>query len=46
MQLTGDATSVRVTQQLRELGFAATVLARGFDAWKALYPVEPAVVAA
>jgi len=35
-----------VAQQLRELGFAATALAGGFDDWKALYPVEPVEIAA
>jgi rhodanese-related sulfurtransferase len=29
-----------VAQQLRSLGFNASVLEGGFDAWRAEYPVE------
>jgi NhaP-type Na+/H+ or K+/H+ antiporter/rhodanese-related sulfurtransferase len=36
-----DATSLRVTRQLIELGHTARVLEGGFDAWAASYPLEP-----
>ncbi len=36
-----DATSMRVTRQLLDMGFKARALQGGFDAWKAQYPVEP-----
>ena len=36
-----DATSMHVTRQLLELGHDARVLAGGFNAWRAEYPVEP-----
>jgi sodium/hydrogen antiporter len=36
-----DATSLRVTRQLLDLGFQARVLQGGFDAWAAQYPLEP-----
>ena len=35
-----DATSMRVTRQLLDLGHNARVLEGGFDAWRALYPLE------
>jgi rhodanese-related sulfurtransferase len=35
-----------VAQQLRTLGFNASVLEGGFDAWRTQYPVEPASQAA
>jgi NhaP-type Na+/H+ or K+/H+ antiporter len=35
-----DATSRRVTRQLLDLGYNARVLDGGFDAWRALYPLE------
>jgi rhodanese-related sulfurtransferase len=36
-----DATSMRVTRQLIEMGHTARVLEGGFDAWRAVYPLEP-----
>lgn len=36
-----DATSMRVTRQLIDLGFQARVLRGGFDAWQDQYPLEP-----
>jgi rhodanese-related sulfurtransferase len=36
-----DATSLRVTRQLLDLGHKARVLEGGFDAWKAEFPLEP-----
>jgi rhodanese-related sulfurtransferase len=36
-----DATSMRATRQLLELGHNARVLKGGFDAWKEKYPLEP-----
>jgi rhodanese-related sulfurtransferase len=33
-------------QQLRTLGFNASALEGGFNAWRAQYPVEPALKAA
>lgn len=41
-----EATSARVAQQLRTLGFNASVLQGGFDAWRAQYPVEQVSYAA
>jgi rhodanese-related sulfurtransferase len=35
-----DATSLRVTRQLIEMGHNARVLEGGFDAWKVEYPLE------
>lgn len=35
-----DATSMRVTRLLLEMGHTARVLEGGFDAWKAQYPLE------
>ncbi len=35
-----DATSMRVTRQLTDLGHNARVLKGGFDAWRAEFPVE------
>jgi NhaP-type Na+/H+ or K+/H+ antiporter len=36
-----DATSMRVTRQLLDLGHKARVLEGGFDAWRAEFPLEP-----
>jgi rhodanese-related sulfurtransferase len=36
-----DATSMRVTRQLLEMGHSARNLAGGYDAWKESYPLEP-----
>jgi rhodanese-related sulfurtransferase len=36
-----DATSMRVTRQLLDMGHTARVLEGGFDAWQAEYPLEP-----
>ncbi len=41
----GDATSVRVAQQLREHGINAAVLTGGIEGWRKHYPVEPVAVA-
>lgn len=35
-----DATSMRVTRQLLDMGHTARVLEGGFDAWRAEYPLE------
>jgi rhodanese-related sulfurtransferase len=36
-----EATSARVARQLKSLGFDAAALLGGYNAWQALYPVEP-----
>ncbi|CAN5260739.1 hypothetical protein BH24ACT19_BH24ACT19_12080 [soil metagenome] len=36
-----EATSARAARRLNKLGFEATALKGGFDAWKAKHPVEP-----
>jgi rhodanese-related sulfurtransferase len=41
----GDATSVRVAQQLREHGINAAVLTGGIEGWRKHYLVEPVAVA-
>ena len=35
-----DATSIRVAQQLRDLGFITFVLSEGIEAWRKDYPLE------
>ena len=35
-----DATSVRVAQQLRGIGFITFVLSEGIEAWRKDYPLE------
>ena len=36
-----EASSGRVSRHLKEMGFEAFALQGGYNAWKALYPVEP-----
>jgi rhodanese-related sulfurtransferase len=37
-----EATSARATRRLQKMGFEATALLAGYEAWKERYPVEPA----
>jgi len=37
----GEGTSGRAVRQLQKLGFTASALERGLDAWRERYPVEP-----
>jgi rhodanese-related sulfurtransferase len=36
-----EASSGRVSRHLQELGFEASALAGGYNAWKAKFPVDP-----